>query len=1392
MFRGRNPISRALIAPLALPFLFAFLLTAFVASTPLAAHAASTTVVISQVYGGGGNSGATYKNDFIELYNLGSSAVDVSAWSVQYASSAGSSWNKTNLTGTIDPGHYYLIQEAAGAGGTLALPAPDAMGTIAMSATAAKVALANSQTALTGTCPTGASIVDFVGYGGANCSEGSPTAQLSNTTAAIRKGAGTTDTDNNLADFATGLPIPRSNKYPLGGVGLATPGSIWSGQTSLLTVAVAPDANPTSIGITVSCNLSSIGGAVDQALYDDGTHGDLVVGDNTFSFAIAPTLPGPLSFACSFADAQGRNGITTITLTVQALTPIGTVNGAVLDSDDGTTHRSPYAPPTGNGSGQTVVVQGVIFEKTLQAISTSPDSYKGFFIQNTPSTADSDPNTSDGLFVFMNVNSTMTGPSGPYTPTVGDEVVMSGTISEYYNMTELSSPTLLALVRSGVDLGAELRQVVANPPANLADANRYWERLQGMRVQVPQNSIVLGGRNVFSPADSEIWLARGDSTIAQREDRYARRAFRDAHPLDDNYDANSWDGNGYRILMGGLGLKATMGDKDALLPPARTFDTVTDSPIGGINYSYSKYRIEVATEPTLNDGVDPSGNNPPRAADRSVEYSIADYNLENLYDYRDNPFSGCDFPGDLGCPLVAPFLAAVNPPYDYVPASDAAYQARLTDIGNEIINDLNSPDVLMVQEVENQDICTVTGGALTCGATDNADGKPDMLQELALKVASLGGPTYDAAFDRDSSDLRGIAPAFLYRTDRVKLVSPVGDPILGGSPAIGGYAAVSYDSDVSNPKTLNAVLPSGITACETSWVFPRAPDIALFRIYREGIGKGASVDVYVVDNHFKSGPDTCVAHRTEQAKYNAALVAHIQGANPNARIVLGGDVNIYPRPDDPFAPIGQPASSDQLGVLYDPSLGLRNLWVVLLGQAPGAAYSYVYLGMAQTLDQMFVNQPMLADLQQFRIAHINSDFPADYPGDVARGTSDHDPNVAIFKLPNHAPIADAGGPYAVDEGGTVTLDGTQSHDPDSDTITYKWDLNNDGTFETEGATPTFSAANLGGPDTKTVVLQVTDSGGASATATATISINNLPPEITKVTNNGPVDEGSGVTITVTASDPGGSGDPLKYQFDCNNDGTYKIGPQASHSAKCTYGDNGTFTANVLVIDTGDLSVTGSTTITVNNAPPIVDTPSVAPEPSIEGNLAQASATFTDPGDNDAPFTCTVNYGDGSGDLAGTVSSTTCTGPKHTYATFGSYTVTVNVTDKDQGTGSKSQTHAVIFKFTGFFPPVDNQPTLNVMKAGAAVPVKFSLGGDKGLGIFAAGFPKSQVIACSKKDSKDDVEETITAGKSGLQYDPATQQYTYVWATVKAWAGTCRRLVIQFIDGTTHRADFQFK
>jgi len=119
-------------------------------------------------------------------------------------------------------------------------------------------------------------------------------------------------------------------------------------------------------------------------------------------------------------------------------------------------------------------------------------------------------------------------------------------------------------------------------------------------------------------------------------------------------------------------------------------------------------------------------------------------------------------------------------------------------------------------------------------------------------------------------------------------------------------------------------------------------------------------------------------------------------------------------------------------------------------------------------------------------------------------------------------------------------------------------------------------------------------------------------------------------------------------------------------------------------------------------------------------------------------------------------------------------------------------YVLVYDFSGFFQPVNNPPTMNSMKAGAAVPVKFSLGGDQGLDIFVTGYPKSLSIECSSTELVDGIEETVTAGSSGLSYDPTTDQYTYVWKTAKTWASTCRQLVLRLADGTYQRANFEFK
>jgi Tol biopolymer transport system component len=115
-----------------------------------------------------------------------------------------------------------------------------------------------------------------------------------------------------------------------------------------------------------------------------------------------------------------------------------------------------------------------------------------------------------------------------------------------------------------------------------------------------------------------------------------------------------------------------------------------------------------------------------------------------------------------------------------------------------------------------------------------------------------------------------------------------------------------------------------------------------------------------------------------------------------------------------------------------------------------------------------------------------------------------------------------------------------------------------------------------------------------------------------------------------------------------------------------------------------------------------------------------------------------------------------------------------------------------FTFGGFVAPVDPLFTLNSMKAGGAVPVKFSLGGDQGLDIFAAGYPKSEAITCDSTAPVDGIEQTVTSGGSSLTYDQLTDTYSYVWKTDKAWVGTCRQLVLTFADNSTARANFKFK
>jgi predicted extracellular nuclease len=118
-------------------------------------------------------------------------------------------------------------------------------------------------------------------------------------------------------------------------------------------------------------------------------------------------------------------------------------------------------------------------------------------------------------------------------------------------------------------------------------------------------------------------------------------------------------------------------------------------------------------------------------------------------------------------------------------------------------------------------------------------------------------------------------------------------------------------------------------------------------------------------------------------------------------------------------------------------------------------------------------------------------------------------------------------------------------------------------------------------------------------------------------------------------------------------------------------------------------------------------------------------------------------------------------------------------------------HQTLWQWGGFQHPVENEGTLNLARAGGAIPVKFSLDGNQGTAVFAAGFPKSLQVDCDTTEPTDPIEETAAPGQSGLQYDPVTDTYTYVWKTNKNWANSCRQLILQLADGSVHVAEFQF-
>ncbi|KQQ46332.1 endonuclease/exonuclease/phosphatase [Duganella sp. Leaf126] len=467
-----NPFSTAPAQPGSRTLIAAALLAALSAQAR-----ADAPVVISQVYGGGGNSGATYKNDFIEIFNRSSAAVDISGWSVQYASAAGSSWSVTRVpanTAVLEPGQYFLFQQAAGSGGSTELPTPYVSGTLAMSGSAGKVALVSNGTALSGASPSSGALVDLFGYN-ASGFEGAAGPGLSNTTAALRANGGCTDTDNNASDFTTGAPNPRTTASPRQQCGVPAQPPIVPACPANLALAVG-------LGGTAGLSASDADGVVNAATITAGAAGGIALTDFQAAPATGGTATVNLTVAASLA--AGNYPVTIRFDNDQSQQAVCTVNVQIAAAA-GVTRTIPQI----QGSGAASPVAGTV--QTTEGVVTAKVG-SGFFIQDE--VGDGDPQTSDGLFVYTTAANTG-------TVQVGDRIRITGTVTDYAPAAGGQPYTELTNVTAIVGLAKNI--VIA--PTNIELPYADLTQVEGMLVRF---------NNALTVSQLQYLADRGEVTLS--------------------------------------------------------------------------------------------------------------------------------------------------------------------------------------------------------------------------------------------------------------------------------------------------------------------------------------------------------------------------------------------------------------------------------------------------------------------------------------------------------------------------------------------------------------------------------------------------------------------------------------------------------------------------------------------------------------------------------------------------------------------------------------------------------------------------------------------------------------------------------------------------------------
>ncbi len=912
---------------------------------------AQTGLVISQVYGGGGNSGAPYTYDYLELYNPTSAPISLAGLSFQYASSTGSSWNAVALpNSSVAAGHYFLIQAAAGSASPGPLPVtPNFVPASApnFSATTGKIALVNGTTALTGTCPaTGTNIVDFIGYGTATCFLGSGDAPApSNTTADIRGGF----SNNNAADFTAGAPNPHNSFYGsstsgLSAMGQATPAMVTSGSPVLLTVTVTPATSPASTGITVTADLSTIGGSATQAFYDDGTHGDVNAGDNVFSFAATPTVSksATLSLPISVADVESNNASASISLTVNVPVPdlpIHTIQGSKSLT---ATSVSPYA-------GQTVSTEGIV-----TGIGAA-----GYFIQARDVDADSDPRTPEGIYVYTGTGKV------PATAAIGNYVQVTGAVQTYPAVSTSHTPATEIDTTAATVLAASqplptpvtITASMLTPGGGLYQLTPY----EGMRVSIASLTTISGTDGSLSSEAAETTKSNGQFyaviTGTPRPFREPGIDIRDSQaglPP----DVAMFDDNPERILVDSGFL---VGSTDIDLSTGAVLPSVT----GILDFTYSsdsyydpsRLLLDPAydrTQIAAGMGVQPV---PPAA---SGEFRVAAYNIERFF--NTNSADDIDFNPVTG-------ETETSQAVDVTPA---AYANRLAKVSLAIRHVLGSPDIVALEESENESVVADIAAKISADAI--AAGEPDP------QYVPYGTGTSYAPY---SNDISGISVGFLVKS--------------------------TVDTLAIEQQGADATFPDPRNSATLQTLNDRPPLVLHAGIKRDG---ATDYPVTVIVNHLRSlssenDPSSGVFVRAKKELQAEFLANLIQGYQQNGEHVISvGDYNAFEFSDgyiDILAtvtnqnvlPATQVVEPGMAGLVTPPATDLA----LLLD--PNQRWSYQEYGNAQILDHIVATADLVSAGAHMAYAHLDADQPLtayNDPTTPAR-TSDHDAAVGYFALP---------------------------------------------------------------------------------------------------------------------------------------------------------------------------------------------------------------------------------------------------------------------------------------------------------------------------------------------------------------------------------------------------------